>query len=125
MMEDTVYAMTYKSMNDFVRAMTLNVPLKVEVENCISVKNTFDKLPGAEDPCPLFEIEIRIDENNEFAFTWNSEKVVVIISEVFADGVKVAQDIEQLDKRLLKRVYKNRAGAVMRLKSPVLPTSEP
>lgn len=125
MMQDTIYALTYKSMNDFVRAMTLNVPLKVEVESCVSVLNTFDKLPGAEDPCPLFEIEIMIDENQDFAFTWDSEKVVVIISEVFAEGVKVTQDIEQLDKRLLKKVYKNRVSATMKLKSPELPTSEP
>jgi hypothetical protein len=112
-------------MNEFVRAMTLNVPLNVEVKSCVEVLNTFDKPPGAEDPCPLFEIEIRIDENNEFAFTWNSEKVVVIISEVFGDGVKVTQDIEQLDKRLLKKVYKNRAGTIMKLKAPELPTFKP
>lgn len=66
-MQDTIYSLTYKSTNEFVKAMTLNVPLSVKVENCVTVHNEFEKPPGAEDPCPLFEIEIRVDENQEFA----------------------------------------------------------
>lgn len=49
----------------------------------------------------------------------------MIVNEVFAEGVKVTQDIEQLDKRLLKKVYKNTGGIVMKLKSSELPTEMP
>lgn len=110
-------------MTEFVTAMTLNVPLEVKVESCTRVINTFEKQPGAEDPVPLFEIEIIIDDD-DFAFTWDSEKVVHMCNEVFSEGVKVTQDIEQLDRRLLKKIYKN-TGISMKLKSPVLPDKEP
>lgn len=50
--------------------------------------------------------------------------VVSHSKEIFRDGLKILSEIDQVEKKLLRKMFKN-TGQSMKLKAPVLPDSLP
>ena len=84
-MQDTLLAITQRSVNQFVEAILKFLPKSVNVIDANTVENIFytkeekDEDDQLRDPFPLFHIDLTTDSNNEPRFSSTPAEISQVI----------------------------------------------
>jgi len=100
-----------------VDAFEALIPLETQVRSSVEINNVW-KDSQAEEHNGLFMVELVEDlANARFAYNIIPADIVEVVCEVFRDGVKILGDIEQVERKLLKDLFKTSAH-LSKLKVP-------
>lgn len=97
-MQDTLLAITQRSVNQFVEQMLRFLPREVKVVDSNTVVNVFftpeekEANEQLKEPFPLFQIDLTI-EGTEARFSTSPAEVSLVIQNIFDKGINNLKDI--------------------------------
>ena len=130
MMQDTLLAITKRSVNQFVEEILKFLPKSVKIIDSNNVDNEFftKEEKEANDqlkiPFPLFQIELTTDSvTNEPRFSSTPAEISQVIQTIFDKGINNLKDIPSPEQKLLPHLFKSNVKSY--LKATVRPLYKP
>jgi len=119
-MQDTLLAITQRSVTQFVEQMLKFLPKSVKVIDSNTVENVFytkEELAADDqlkDPFPLFQIDLTTDSTNEARFSSSPAEVSQVVQAIFDKGINNLKDIPSPEQKVLPHLFKSNVKTYLR-----------
>ncbi|CUG87383.1 dynein heavy chain, putative [Bodo saltans] len=111
MMEDTIFELVYRSLDEFTKFFEEVCAFTVEISDMTSVKNMW---PGSEaddaiEKQPLFTLDL-VERDGGFSYSTSPEEFEEIIINLFDAAIKCTEAIPQVEKYVMSQYFWKRDG---------------